>query len=330
MNGRNYSALILFFLIPLSLVAQGTDPEGRNSVPTSLQFGPPLRAQFVFAYKYTERVRTLLELEGTPYDSTDRTLTYFMTMHQTVSNDGSRRVMVELNVDSMQLDLRSSGDSLHFHTQHLQGDDWNMVRHREILVPSAFVSRPLMFQLSPYGEIMGISGKALADLREQGEIPEVDPFTRARLKELTTDDYMASVLLPWRCVVPLGALVEVERPVVLKSVPLTLDRVAFRNNVNSTLEFGKDGLPVLRFDATLDSVVTPTITLLQFDQPLNVVGAEGTITGKLKMQEDGVVTGGWSVATGTINADRGGQKVTERVTHEVFIESMGTVTYAGG
>lgn len=330
MNGRICSTLVLFLLIPMTLAAQGTDPEGRNTVPTFLQFGPPLRAQFVFAYKYTERVRTTLELDGVPFDSTDRTLTYFMTMHQTVANDGSRRVQVELNVDSMQLDFRSSGDSLHFHTQHLQGDDWNMVRHREILVPSALVSRVMMFQLSPYGEIIEIGGRALADLREQGEVPEVEPFTRARLAELTTDEYLASVLLPWRCVVPLGARVDAGRPAVLRNVPLTMDRIAFRNDVNSTLEFGRDGLPFLRFDAKLDSVVTPTMTVLQFDQPMSVVGAEGTITGQMKMQEDGVVSSGWSVATGTINAERGGQKVVERVTHEVFIESMGTATYAGG
>lgn len=329
MNRRIFSTLILTLALPAVLAAQGVDPQGRDATPASLQFGPPLRANFVFAYKYTERVRSTLELDGALFDSTERLLTYYMTMHQTVATDGSHRVSLELNVDSMQLDFRSTGDSLHFHTQHLQGDDWNMVRHREVLVPSAFVSRVMMFQLAPYGQVIGIGGKALADLREQGNVPEVDPFTRARLAEMTLDSYIASVLLPWRCVVPLGSRVQTGKPVQLHDVPLTMDRTSFRNDVTSTLEYGADGLPVLRFEAALDSVVTPTLTLLQFDQPMNITGADGRITGQLRMQEDGVVSGGWSVATGTIKANRSGQQVTERVRHEVFIEAMGTTTYAG-
>ncbi len=322
-------ALLILFLVPSFLVAQQPDPEGRRERPDTFNFGPPLRSKFLFAYKYTERVRTNISVDGEAFDSTERTLTYFMTMRQRMAEDGSNRVAIELNVDSMQVDFRSAGETLKFHTQHLQGEDWNMVRHREVLVPSALVNRMLTFDLSSYGDILNIVSPALEDVREQGNVQGVDAFTRARVAEMTSDAYVSSILLPWRCALPLGATVPVGTPAPLRNVPLTLDRIAFRGDLNATIEFGSDGLPLARFDARLDSVVTPTMTLLQFDEPLRVTGGEGSLSGQLKMQEDGVVIGGWSVARGTIRATRGGQEVVEQVVHEVFIESMGVISYSG-
>jgi len=316
-------------LASAQLSAQAPDPEGRRALPDTFQFGPPLRSKLLFAYKYTERVTSTIEIDGMPFDSSQRYLTYYLTMRQIVSDDGSGRVAVEVNTDSMQLEVRNSGDSLVFHTQHLHGTDWDKVKHREVLVPSALVNRMVTFDLSSYGELLNVVSKALDDVRDQGTVPGVDEFTRVRIDEVTAGPYVASVLLPWRCVVPLGSRVPVGKPVAVRRVPLTMDRVVFRNDVTSQVDFGSDGLPLLRFTATLDSAITHRMTLVQFAEPITVTSARGSLTGQLKLEEDGVAASGWSVTKGVIEADRGGQKVVERVTHEVYIEPMGTISYAG-
>ena len=45
-------------------------------------FGPPLRRNVVLAYKYTERVKTVNELNGHAFDSSERVLSYFITERQ--------------------------------------------------------------------------------------------------------------------------------------------------------------------------------------------------------------------------------------------------------
>lgn len=314
------SALLLtLFVGPGTPGALAQDGKGGS---VKFKFGPPLRNNILFAYKYTERVRAIHSIDGAPYDSSERVLTYFITQRQVPVPEKAGVIDVQVLVDSMQLDYRHPSDTFFFDTQKLSGEEWNMVKHREVLVPSALVNRMVVFRLSPYGEVLSLKSEALDEVRRQASEPGVDIFTQTLVAGVTSDEYLTSVLLPWRGVVPLGREVRYDRPVTLPFFA-SLDRVSFKEKVTSYLEKKPDGELHLRFDATLARPHTKMMTITSFDEALKVKSTTATMTGDLKLDEDGVVHSGWSVAKGTIMSDRGGSKIRSDISHEIYIESIG-------
>ncbi len=285
-------------------------------------FGPPLRSDYIFAYKYTERVGLHQSIDGRGFDSTERVLTYFLTERQIVAPDGSGRVTVDVVVDSMMLSYTSSGEKFNFHTQHLQGNDWQKVKHREVLVPSSLVNRKVTFDLSPYGELLAMRSPALDNVREQAAAPEVDDYTRLLAANITGLPYLASVLETWRGITPIGETVETKGPIAGRKFYAVLDRVPFQTTGTITLVTGEDGATHLKFNALLEHSRVDSLVWPQFEEPLPLVSATGTITGDLKLDEDGVINSGWSVADGTIVTRRGASNLTTRVRHESYIELM--------
>lgn len=310
--------LVMIVLVSTGAMAQRTGGEEAEK----FSFGPPLRSDYIFAYKYTERVGLHHSLEGRAFDSTERILTYFLTERQIIAPDGSGRVTVDVVVDSMMLSYTSSGERLDFHTQHLQGNDWEKVKHREVLVPSALVNRKVTFHLSPYGELLEMRSPALDNVRDQTAAPEVDDYTRLLAANMTTPAYLAGALETWRGITPIGEVVETNTPILGRKLFALLDRVSFKTKGTITLVSGEDGTTHLKFNAPLEKPLVDSLVWPQFEEPVPVVSASGSITGDLKLDEDGVVNTGWSVAEGTIVSRRGGSTLTTRVRHESYIELM--------
>jgi len=301
------------------------------AVPSSAQengfsFGPPLRSKHLFAYKYTERVTTVHEMDGGATDSTERVLTYYITQRQIPIPEKKGMMKVEANIDSMTIDLRGADQRITFNTQLFAQQDWKIGGHREVLVPASLVNRMVSFEVSPYGEIMEIESVELDKARKQAELPQVDAFTRARLAEITTDEYLAAVLLPWR-MAPLGRKVEYNKPM---ATPLwvALDRLSFRGTGSVAVMKSSTGGPKLRFEGRVKNPVFAKITTAGFDEPLTVKSAEASVAGEMELESDGVVRSGWASITGTAISERSGAAVNSRIRHEVYIESLGVAPYA--
>lgn len=285
-------------------------------------FGPPLRSNHVFAYKYTERVTTVHEISGSVADSSERTLTYYITQHQFPTPGKNGMLTVQANIDSMMLEVRTDGGQrLEFNTQTFAFTDGRLAAHREVLVPSSLVNRLVTFNITPYGEILSVDSRDLENVQEQAKDSTIDEFTRTRLAEITTDQYLASVFLPWR-MLPVGRQVEYNEPV---SVPLwmSFDRLSFKGTGTSTLAKSPDGDPVLRFEGRLSSPVLAKITTTGFDDPLTVKSANANVAGELTLESDGVVRRGWTAVTGSAVSDRHGIPVNTRIRHEAYIETIG-------
>src|SRR3954468_8246657 len=95
-------ALIILAACGPRASAQGPAP----SASDRFDFGPPLRANIVFIYKYTERVTEVHEMNGQIADSTQRVLTYYISQRQIPSNTRKGLLAIEANIDSMEIDVR--------------------------------------------------------------------------------------------------------------------------------------------------------------------------------------------------------------------------------
>lgn len=285
-------------------------------------FGPPLRSNHVFAYKYTERVTTVHEMMGSVVDSSERLLTYFITQHQFPTPGKSGMLTVQANIDSMMLEIRTDGDHrLVFNTQTFNQTDGKAAGHRDVLVPSSLVNRFVTFNVTSYGEILSVDSRDLDNVLAQAKDSSIDAFTRTRLAEITTDQYLASVFLPWR-MLPVGRQVKYNDQV---SVPLWmgLDRLSFKGKGKAMLTKSPSGDPVLRIEGRLSDPVLAKLTTSGFDDPLTVKSAQANVAGELTLESDGVVLRGWTAVTGSAVCDRNGTRVDTRIKHESYIESMG-------
>jgi hypothetical protein len=286
-----------------------------------MTFGPPLRQNMLFAYKYTERVRAVYETPGENgpiRDSSERTLTYFITERQLPFIGDQGLVKIEVNIDSMQMEYHSGDESLTFDTQK-QATEYKDITHRELLVPSALVNRVAIFTLSPYGELVKIEGPIL-DIRNQVNAPQIDEFTRDRGMALTAQEYLVSVMFPWRGAAPLGRSVVCGRPLEIKT-GLVLDRVPFADPVEATFTMSGENRH-LNYQGTLAHPAVRTMTVNSFRDPLTITSASGTISGGLELDQDGVVREGWSAARGTLVGTVDNLKVNGTISHEVFISRM--------
>jgi hypothetical protein len=300
------------------------------ALPASAQeqpfsFGPPLRPNIIFAYRYVERVRATHRMEGQVVDSTDRTLTYFITERQLPGQNGTW--IVEANIDSMRVDSRGTGGRVLFNTQSMKGSEM-LVKHREVLAPSSLVNRMVTFTLSPYGEIIKVDSPALRDLLDQAAVPEVDSFTRDRVTALVRDEHLAAVYLPWRGVAPLGQKVEFDRSQSIP-FPTTLDELAFRDTASVKIVRGREGEPGphLQFTASLGEPISPKLTVTAFPGPVTISSLKGGTTGDLKLDQDGVILSGWVTTTATATGRLGDQKLSSDFIQEVFIDQLGMVPF---
>ena len=313
LSSRLATLLLLAAIIPGAPALRAQD--------CGMTFGPPLRQNMLFAYKYTERVRSVYETpsdNGPIRDSSERTVTYFMTERQLPIVGDSGLVKIEVNVDSMQLEYHSGDEAFTFDTQK-QATEYREITHRELLVPSALVNRVAIFTLSPYGEVVRIEGPIL-DIREQVNAPQIDEFTRARGMALTTQEYLTSVLFPWRGAAPFGRDVVCGTPVTLKT-GLVLDRVPFNDPVQTTFSMSGENRRLM-YQGTMKHPAVKTMTVNSFRDPLTIVSADGTISGALELDQDGVVREGWSAARGTLVGTVDKLRVTGTISHEVFFSRM--------
>jgi len=304
-----------------ALAQAGGTPKNAEEV---FDFGPPLRRNVVIAYKYTERVRVVAETNGHPLDSSERTLSYFITERQ-VPGEKKGLTTIEANVDSMHIEYSDGKKTLKFNTQDFKPSDQLLVKHNEIFVPTVLVNQMVSFTLSPYGEVMKVESPGLDNAMKQASSPEVPVFLRERLRASTTDEFLASVMLPWRSVVPLWRKVPYGKNITMKSSAV-LDRVSFRNSSTVQMAKSPDGEPLLRFSAELANPLNKLVTMSSFDDPLTLRSAGGKINGELKLDQDGVVRSGWSIATGTV-VGVGGAEITNRVTHEIYVEALGEFAF---
>lgn len=302
--------------------AQNADAPGEDG---TYAFGPPLRNGILFAYKYTERVKTwIADKRGSVQDSSERILTYYITQRQTDAEVGGGARVIEANIDSMRLDYRGPEGDAKFNTQSM--DDVNnveLLRHRAVLVPSTLVSSLARFTISPYGSLVGVESKAFLSIREQGEDPMLDDFTYKRIDQMITDEYLSTVFLPWRNVVPYGHTLKYGRETRIPFIG-ALDRIVFVDSAAVTLKRGeKDPLkPRLEFRATVSDPKTEWITLEGRDNPILLKNCNAVITGMYDLDRDGVVLSGVSTANGTAVGSARGQEMTARFEHQTFVELM--------
>lgn len=286
------------------------------------RFGPPLRDNIVFTYKYVERVTELVEAEGQLVDSSRRIVTYYISERQLPARDKGL-ISVEVIVDSMEIDRRGMGEPLYFNTQQIaHASDQRLVSHRDVFAPSILVNRMVTFVMTSYGQILRVESPSRKQALQDIESAPLDPFTRERLRATLADEYLASVMLPWRNVVPFGQKVAFDKP---QRIPFwtAFDRVSFRDTALVTLVKAPDGAAHIRFSAQLTRPLTSMVTMSAFEEPLKLDGAKASVAGDLTLEEDGVVRSGWTTMTGTLTARRNGRPAKSTVTHEVFIESMG-------
>lgn len=295
--------------------------------PKSFTFGSPLRPNIMFGYKYVERVTERHEIAGQLVDSSTRILTYYVTEHQTIAPDGSGALAVEGNVDSMQVDVRGLGDPLFFNTQQIEHvSDRKLVAHRDVFASSTLVNRSVTFMLTPYGQILGVESPARKRAYDDINDGLIDPFTRERLREVLTDEYLASVYLPWR-VLPLGRTVAYDAP---QRLPFwaVFNRSSFRDTLTGTLVNGPDGSPHYTYRAQLHKPINTMVTVTGFEEPIKMGTMEASLDGNLKLDDDGVVLSGWTITKGTLTTLRNGMPVKSTISHEVYFDSMGMMPLA--
>jgi hypothetical protein len=322
---RSIRSACLFLLIALCATltapAQNTAPATENT----FSFGPPLRRGIVFAYKYTERVRAAQKMFNETVDSSDRTLTYYITQRIVPNEDGSS--LLEANIDSMQVEYFGAGGRISFNTQQLQGNEM-MVKHREVLASSSLVNRMVNFTLSPYGQIIAMQSEGLQSALQQASNPVVDEFTRERIRALAGNGYLASIYFPWRGVLPIGRKVTYGETI---RIPFwsSLDQISFHDTASVTVvpATGATPGPLLRYNATLGNPLNRILTITAFADPVELVGASGTVTGELRLDEDGSVISGWSSSKGIARSKSEGGEITSSFTQEVYVDLIGQMRF---
>jgi hypothetical protein len=288
----------------------------------SLAFGPPLRPNIVFSYKFTERVRAIYESGGAIVDSGGRELSYYISAQQTPLPGG--RWSIEANVDSMRVDYLHNGQKLHFNTQEAANENFD-INHREILAPSAIVNRVAMIGLSPYGELISIESPSFDFLREQIADPAVDASTRERVQDLISPEFLSATLLPWRSIAPLGRTVRYDVDTLRVPFYGVLDRIPVRDTARVYLMRQNDK-PVLGFTADFTRASRKVATFTELLDPVTISAIDGKITGALNLDDDGVVVSGWTTAKGTVNGVVAGLPVLATVWHETYTEMIGMMT----
>jgi len=287
-------------------------------------FGTPLRYNIVFGYTYSERVKTsIYDDGGMMIDSNERIVTYHISERQVLTDSVAGILDVEANVDSMTVEFQSfrTGERVTFDTQN-PADAGNpaKVRHREILAPSVVVNRFVTFSLTPYGQMVSLKKEALDDVREQANTPGIDDFTRARIDEVTTSEYLRSLYFPWRGVLPVGQKVAYDAPVQMPFAGV-LGRIPFRDTAISRLKHTDKGL-MLAFQGAFNSTPATFTTVDLLEHPLKIQSVNGTIAGDLSLDEDGVVRSGWSGATGVFAGTSDGKRYTGTVSHEIYFKQF--------
>ncbi|MGE3802196.1 MAG: hypothetical protein AB7H80_14365 [Candidatus Kapaibacterium sp.] len=314
---------LILLLSGASLFAQqGGERPGESE---EFSFGPPLRDNILFTYKYTERVRIWMENEqGVVTDSSDRTLTYYITQMQRPADIGGGAIDIEANIDSMRLDYRGRGGDIDFNTQnpdHVR--DYSRIRHPAVLVPSTLVSSVTHFTISPYGAFVGMSSPAFESIRQQGEDPHLDDFTYKRIEQMINEKYLSTIFLPWRNLLPLGQNITYDTPIQLPFAG-TLDRIVFDDSVTVSLRHSQEDRtrPFMEFKASLTHPITEWATYDGSPNPVLLSGAKGDITGRLNLDQDGVVLSGFSTAGGKAEGSFQGKKVNARIEHQTFVEMV--------
>ena len=302
----------------------------KNVEKDEFSFGPPLRNNILFAYKYTERVQSwMLDGKGNVVDSSERTLIYYITQRQRPALIGGGAYDIEANIDSMRLDYRGAGGDVEFNTQNRSHvSDVARVRHPAVLVPSTLVSSVTHFTVSPYGALVGMKSPAFESLKQQAEDPTLDDFTYKRIDQMINEELLSTVFLPWRNVLPLGQVVQYGTPINVPSIT-ALDRIVFNDSTQVVLQHSNTDStrPVLEFNGTLSNPSTEWVTYEGKPEPVLLSDAEGVITGRLNLDQDGVVLSGFSTASGKAEGSARGKKVNARFEHQVFVELMGMTNF---
>jgi|GEM_PF-2047905 len=312
------SALALFLL----LVCVGTaDAQPVPHGGQTIHFGPPMRPNTLFAYKYTERVRQVFEVDGRAMDSSERVLSYFFTERQRPHPKRAGLLVVQANIDSMKLEVVRPGDTLRFNTQ--VPSHWENTKHAEVMGPSVLVNRMMGWTIDNYGSVISTEEKGFKDVREQVNDEHINVLTRLRILETIDPVYIRTIMLPWQAFVPVGRQMPLGRPYTVDLLA-ALDRTPFTAQGRSELGRGPDGLLHAKLTGKLQKTQAKTFTYVGFDDPITIVGGEGSVTGDMTLAEDGVVERGWVISRGAVRGRRGAATVTSRITHEVYYETIGT------
>jgi len=314
---------LLLLVVAAAFSQPTTAQETGTATPGTFSFGPPLRGNAVFAYEFSERVKTVVrDTKGEVRDSTERNIRYYVTMRQVVLDKAQKLMKIETNVDSMVIDFSNklSGDYIYFNTQQMPSQ--SVIRHREVFAPSVLVNRMVSFQITPYGQIVKTTSPGLDDVKQQAKTPGIPDaeFSRQRINQVCDPEYLAWMLLPWRGMLPLGQTVPVGKP-MQQQFNGVLDRLTFQSTATTTLITDSLGQR-LRFTAPIANAAKQMGTLSLFPAPLAISGMKGSLTGELKLEQDGVVLGGWVGATGTATATVKGEKLTLSFQHEFYSKQV--------
>ncbi|MBC8145090.1 MAG: hypothetical protein H7X80_05850 [bacterium] len=313
---------LIAFTILTSIAAVATlSAQSPLTASDALEFGPPLRPNIVFSYKFTERVHSIYESQGTVVDSGERILTYYISERQLPLDGG--RWSIEANVDSMRVDYKHDGATLQFNTQDAVDGPFD-INHREILAPSSIVNLPATVTLSSYGEILDVESPAFDDLREQIKSEGVDPAVRERVLDLTSTEFVGATVFPWRNIVPLGRRVAYFDTLRLPFAGV-LDRTPVRDTATVVL-IRQNEKAVLNFSSTFARAVRPTATFTELRDPVAIESVNGRISGGLNLDDDGVVISGWTAATGTIAGIVSGAPIVATIRHETYTEMIGMMS----
>ena len=331
MTRRNFPLLLLLVaaaMFPQMLAQPAAAQEAGTAKPEKFSFGPPLRGNAVFAYEFSERVKMVArDTKGEIQDSTERNVRYYVTMRQVLLDKKQKLMKIETNVDSMVIDFSNklSGDYIYFNTQQMPSQ--SVIRHREVFAPSVLINRMVSFQITPYGQIVKTTSPALDDVKEQAKTPGIPDaeFSRRRIAQVCNPEYLAWMLLPWRGLLPLGQTVAMNTPMQQKFSGV-LDRLTFQSTATTTLLNDSLGQR-LRFTAPIASSAKQTGTLSLFPKPVAITGMKGNLTGELKLEQDGVVSGAWIGATGTATANVNGEKLTLDISHEFYAKQVGLTPF---
>lgn len=320
------------FVMRLALIAGAVCGAALLSTPahaadSTFSFGPPLRPNIIFTYKCTERVRVVnRSADGSAEDSSDRTVTYFVSERQITSAGIKGGVDIRANVDSMRIEYKGLDGAISFDTQHLRGNE-AIVKHREVLAPSIVVNRMVTFSLTPYGQVLKIEGPGLTEFQQELRAPGIDAFTRERATNAMSDESLTWILLPWRGLLPNGQHVKYNQA-KKKAIAAILDRTVFRDTATVTLKTGEDKKPHLLISSTLDHPSSAMRTISAITDPLKVLGGTGMVTGDFLLDADGVLHSGWLASTGTITSGSGPLKVTSNVTQDNYIELIAMAPFS--
>lgn len=286
-----------------------------------LQFGPPLRPNIVFSYKFTERVRAVYESGGAAIDSGSRILSYFISQKQSPLSGG--RWLIEANIDSMHVEYMHNGESVTFNTQNAAHESFD-INHREILAPSAIVNRVAMITLSPYGEVLEVESPSFDFLIEQIAEPGVDPVIGERVLDLIAPEFLSATLLPWRSIAPLGQAVTYDDTL---SIPFAgvLDRIPVRDTAKVVLT-RQNGKAVLNFSSDFARSTRPVAAFTELLDPVSIISTKGHISGALNLDDDGVVVSGWTAAKGTVTGTVSGAPIAATIWHETYSEMIGMMS----